>query len=194
MFDYQQYSIGGIYYCKTALYSNCLIYNALNQVKCRKWCNAPISNLIGLEDYSVYFCVNKHTITMRRFLYLIISAVCFTAPICSNALDINNRDGVITHVGMHMSNQDPSVIHRSLDSGTSPFDCFIIEGINELYLVAQNTIAADVEIQNLSSGASSFNTVAISPLLTSIPLSGSGAYHITISLLDGTSYYGDFEI
>ncbi len=124
---------------------------------------------------------------MRKLLFL--SLLCIFVYQSVFAMDSCQKDGRLTQVILQESNQDPETTQRSLIQ----IDCYYNENTNQVYILATTTMNATIEIHNYSTGNYSVDSVALSPIPLSLPLSGMGIYHIVITLSDGISYYGDFE-
>lgn len=75
-----------------------------------------------------------------------------------------------------------------------PVMCFLDENNSNITLLSKTSVACDVVIVNESLEEMSTYPCVISEVPTTIPLDSTGEYHISITLVNGTCYYGVFLI
>ena len=75
-----------------------------------------------------------------------------------------------------------------------PVMCFLDENNSNITLLSKTSVACDVVIVNESLEEMSTYPCVISEVPTTIPLDSTGEYRISITLVNGTCYYGVFLI
>ena len=83
-------------------------------------------------------------------------------------------------------------IHRS--SAQIPIVCLLDQNSSTITLLSKEFLACDVVVVNESLEEMSAYPCVISSSPTIVPLNTTGEYHISITLINGTCYYGDFSI
>lgn len=103
-------------------------------------------------------------------------------------------DDVITYVDMHKSTRDSSLINRAPERNPLELSCYVISNLNTICISASRSISAEIEIGNLSAGSNDFyfSELSISPL--SLPLRDTGHYFVSVTLPNGSNYYGEFDL
>ena len=101
---------------------------------------------------------------------------------------------VITPVTMHKTNEDSSLNHKVPKRDPFELSCYLVGNANTIYLSANKTVLAEIEVKNFTTGdyASYYDQISASSL--SLPVYGSGNYMILVTLSNGVSYYGEFEL
>ena len=74
------------------------------------------------------------------------------------------------------------------------FYCCVVEPTNTLYLSANQSVFADVKIENITTGDYDEYATQITEIPAAFNTLYSGEYYITILLSDGNSYSGNFEL
>lgn len=83
---------------------------------------------------------------------------------------------------------------RTLEPDSLVFYCCVVEPTNTLYLSCNQSVFADVKIENMTTGDYNEYATQIAEIPIALNTIGAGEYHITILLSDSNTYSGDFEI
>ncbi|MBP5558651.1 MAG: DUF3244 domain-containing protein [Bacteroidales bacterium] len=76
-----------------------------------------------------------------------------------------------------------------------PISCYFMSLQNCVIIQSSSiTTSAQVDIDNTTTGVSIHKAVLISSIPCTVNISGPGNYVITITLLSGVSYYGQFSV
>lgn len=96
------------------------------------------------------------------------------------------------------------ILSRDIQNGAQPrlpeqnplvFECYAIGTFNVLLLSANQSILADIKVINYDSGTMDvYSQYLLSSVAQWLPLTGSGSYNISVSLPNGESYSGEFEL
>lgn len=100
----------------------------------------------------------------------------------------------IMPVTMHKETRDSSFTKRIPERDPLELSCYVIDDINTIFLSANKTVLAEIEVKNFTTGdyASYYDQISASSL--SLPVYGSGCYLILVTLSNGVNYYGEFEL
>lgn len=103
-------------------------------------------------------------------------------------------EGVLTKVDMHREVLDSSLIKRVPERDPLELSCYVIDDINTIFLSANKTVLAEIEIENFTTGdyASYYDQISTASL--SLPVYGSGRYLILVTLSNGVNYFGEFTL
>lgn len=103
-------------------------------------------------------------------------------------------EGVLTKVDMHREVPDSSFTKRIPERDPLELSCYVIDDINTIFLSANKTVLAEIEVKNFTTGdyASYYDQISTASL--SLPVYGSGCYLILVTLSNGVNYYGEFEL
>lgn len=95
---------------------------------------------------------------------------------------------------MHREVLDSSLIKRVPERDPLELSCYVIDDINTIFLSANKTVLAEIEIENFTTGdyASYYDQISTASL--SLPVYGSGRYLILVTLSNGVNYFGEFEL
>ena len=144
--------------------------------------------------YRYTFAQTKQT-SMKIINHVILFLVCFVATMPADAkMSPIPCNDVITHVDMHKTNEDSSLNHKVPKRDPFELSCYLVGNANTIYLSANKTVLAEIEVKNFTTGdyASYYDQISASSL--SLPVYGSGNYMILVTLSNGVSYYGEFEL
>ena len=132
---------------------------------------------------------------MRKVYLLVLFMMCIAAsfPVYAKMLSTTCVE-VITPVTMHKTNEDSSLNHKVPKRDPFELSCYLVGNANTIYLSANKTVLAEIEVKNFTTGdyASYYDQISASSL--SLPVYGSGNYMILVTLSNGVSYYGEFEL
>ena len=123
---------------------------------------------------------------MKKYLLLLAAFLLFTAA------DSKTAKQEIIEVPLNTELPDNG-IPRGVQ--ITPISCYVLTSLGELILYSNSlSSAANVEIENTSTGVLIQESVIIGSIPVSIGLSGPGDYSIEITLSSGTVYGGMFII
>ena len=88
----------------------------------------------------------------------------------------------------------PSTKPRVPEKEPLSFYGYVAGPMNSLVLSSNKTVDADVCLENLTSGNHAEHTISITTNPVFIDMMGSGSYHLTISISDGDTYSGYFDL
>ena len=149
-----------------------------------------------LEDYRYTFAQTKIIqASMRKVYLLVLFMMCIAAsfPVYAKMLSTSCVE-VITPVTMHKTNEDSSLNHKVPKRDPFELSCYLVGNANTIFLSANKSVLAEIEVKNFTTGdyASYYDQISTASL--SLPVYGSGNYMILVTLSNGVSYYGEFEL
>lgn len=123
-------------------------------------------------------------------LLILMSVAVF--PTYAKKSSVGSRS--IMPVSIHKETRDSSFTKRVPERDPLELSCYVIDDINTIFLSANKTVLAEIEIENFTTGdyASYYDQISTASL--SLPVYGSGRYLILVTLSNGVNYFGEFEL
>lgn len=132
--------------------------------------------------------------------FFVMRKVCSSIMFCLAMVLLANAHGnpvgakeLVTDI-IIVRDAPPSTKPRVPEKEPLSFYGYVAGPMNSLVLSSNKTVDADVCLENLTSGNHAEHTISITTNPVFIDMMGSGSYHLTISLSDGDTYSGYFDL